>query len=199
MFIYVILISYEKSNSTYAQLSWCVSEAVGPAQRPIGDCLALLVPWARRWDISSRLLLIVDTILYLCILGSSAMSWRNLSSSNLNLSVLTQLMSLRNLVKSVAQIRLLDFLEGLSWVSVSRVLNHTLYSMSWVVSGFKFARFCIFDIWHICCVIRNNILRIMMCHSFCRSTVAPKHQLYIFICRPLFIQRFGAEILFVFV
>ena len=108
----------------------------------------LLVPWARRWDISSRLLLLVDAISYLCILGSSAMSWRNLSSSNLKLSVLTQLMSLRNLVKSVAQTRLLHFLEGLSWVSVSRVLNHTLYSMSWVVSGFKFARLCIFDIWH---------------------------------------------------
>ena len=44
-------------------------------------------------------------------------------------------------------------LKVLWWVSVCWILNHALCSMSWMFSGFYFVPNCAINIWHICCVI----------------------------------------------
>ena len=85
------------------------------------------------------MLLLPDAVTWLGIFDSSEMSSRNLSSSNLNFSVLTLSMSLRyfgnKLYKRGRKYSYCIFLKGLCWVSVCWILNSALRSMSWVFSG----------------------------------------------------------------
>ena len=87
------------------------------------------------------------------------MSSRNLSSSNLNFSVLTLSMSLRyfgNELYKRGQKQLLLFLKGLCWVSVCWILNIALCSMSRVFSVFYFVPHCPINIWyHMLCYLPN--------------------------------------------
>ena len=106
-----------------------------------------LIPWALRWVSWSRMPLLPDAVTQLGIFGWSGMVSRNLSSSNLNFSVLTLLMSQifwQRVVQPRPKYSYCILLKVLCWVSICWILNNALCSMSWMFSGF----YCAINIWH---------------------------------------------------
>ena len=110
------------------------------------------VPRALRWVSWSRMLLLPDAMTYVGSFGSSGMSSRDLSSSNLNFSVLALPMSLRCFINELYK-RGPNTVIAVSWrdcagfLFVGYWITHCVPCL-WVFSGYYFVPHCPVNIWY---------------------------------------------------